>query len=141
MVLGRCRDKACLYTHQSIRRSSELADCSTANHFYRYAPSKIDYAINRYQTETKRLYQVLNDRLAAQPSDWIVGGKFSIADLSCFSWVNWAEWAGVETKPFPALQEWLEKIQEREGVKRGLDVPEKFEMKVRLEMQEHSQRG
>ena len=103
-----------------------------ANHFHRYAPEKIEYAVNRYQTETRRLYSVLNDRLATQPSGWIVGGKFSIADLSCFSWVNWAEWAGVETKPFPKLQSWLEKIQEREGVKRGLDVPEKFEMKVCL---------
>lgn len=67
-----------------------------ANHFYRYAPQKIEYAVNRYQTETKRLYQVLNDRLAAQETSgqglWIVGSKYTIADICCFSWVNWAEW-------------------------------------------------
>lgn len=75
---------------------------------------------------------MLNDRLASQPNNYVVGGKFSIADLSCFSWVNWAEWAGVETEPFPALHGWLEKVQGREGVKRGSDVPEKFEMKEKM---------
>jgi glutathione S-transferase len=103
-----------------------------ANHFYRYAPTRIEYAVNRYQTETKRLYQVLNDRLASQESDgqglWLVGGKYTIADLCCFSWVNWAEWAGVATKTFPALQRWLEAIQQRPAVQRGVDVPDRFEM-------------
>jgi len=93
-----------------------------ANHFYRYAPQKIDYAINRYQTETKRLYRVLDDRLAAQEAAgqglWLVGGKYTIADLCCFSWVNWAEWAGVETKPFENVQRWLEIIQKRPAVQR-----------------------
>ena len=64
-----------------------------ANHFYRYAPEKIQYGIDRYQTESKRLYQVLEDRLAAQvargKSLWIVGGKYTFADLACFSWVEW----------------------------------------------------
>ena len=105
-----------------------------ANHFYRYAPSKIDYAVNRYQTETKRLYQVLNDRLKHQEGEgkglWLVGGRYSIADLCCFSWVNWAEWAGVETKPFAELQRWLEGIQARPAVERGVNVPDRFEMKV-----------
>lgn len=42
-----------------------------ANHFYRYAPTRMEYAINRYQTETKRLYQVLEERLKMQSE----GGK------------------------------------------------------------------
>lgn len=96
-----------------------------ANHFFRYAPEKIDYAIKRYQTETKRLYKVLEDRLIEQKggnmtaagtkasvaggtsglSDgngpWIVGDRCTIADLACFSWINWAEWAGVGLGDFP----------------------------------------
>lgn len=60
-----------------------------ANHFYRYAPEKIEYGIKRYQTETKRLYQVLEDRLGMQEEKgeglWIVGGRYTIADLACFS--------------------------------------------------------
>ncbi|KAJ9648652.1 Glutathione S-transferase 2 [Neophaeococcomyces mojaviensis] len=111
-----------------------------ANHFYRYAPTKIDYAINRYQTETKRLYQVLEDRLAEQEAAgkglWLVGGKYTIADLCCFSWVNWAEWAGVETKPFARVQTWLETIQKRPAVEKGVNVPEKFEMKEAMKTKE-----
>lgn len=115
-----------------------------ANHFYRYAPEKIDYAINRYQTETKRLYQVLEDRLRAQKDRgeglWIVGGKYSVADLACFSWVNWAEWAlgreWAKGDPFPAVQEWLGVIQDRPAVKKGVDIPEKFEMKEAMKTKE-----
>lgn len=59
---------------------------TTANHFYRYAPKKIDYAIQRYQTETKRLYQVLNDRLKSQEAAgqglWIVGSKYTVRPTS-----------------------------------------------------------
>lgn len=115
-----------------------------ANHFYRYAPQKIEYAINRYQTETKRLYEVLNARLKAQKDAgqglWLVGGRYSIADLACFSWVNWAEWAlGREwekSNPFPEVSQWLRVIQEREATKKGVDIPEKFEMKEAMETEE-----
>lgn len=59
-----------------------------ANHFYRYAPEKIDYAIKRYHTECKRLYQVLEDRLESQEQAgqglWTVGGRYTIADLANF---------------------------------------------------------
>lgn len=107
-----------------------------ANHFYRYAPEKIEYGIKRYQTETKRLYGVLEARLGEQEDKgqglWVVGGKYTIADLCCFSWVNWAEWAGVETKPFPKVERWMGVIQEREAVKKGVDIPEKFEMKEKM---------
>ncbi|KAK5019935.1 Glutathione S-transferase 2 [Cryomyces antarcticus] len=111
-----------------------------ANHFYRYAPKKIGYAIDRYQTETKRLYQVLEERLAEQEGKgqglWLVGGKYTIADLCCFSWVNWAEWAGVETKPFARMQKWLETIQQRPAVEKGVNIPDKFEMKEAMKTKE-----
>jgi glutathione S-transferase len=114
-----------------------------ANHFYRYAPEKIQYGIDRYQTETKRLYQVLEDRLAEQESGgqglWLVGGRYSIADLNCFCWVNWAEWAGVSLENFPKLREWLKTINERPAVQRGLNIPEKFEMKEKLRTEEGEQ--
>jgi len=121
---------------RQIRPQSREQPLTTipANHFYRYAPEKIQYGIDRYQNECKRLYQVLNDRLKAQEAAdrglWIVGGKYSIADISCFSWVNWAEWAGIPTKPFPEIEKWLATIQERAAVKSGVDIPEKFTMCV-----------
>ncbi|KAI9748722.1 MAG: hypothetical protein M4579_007140 [Chaenotheca gracillima] len=112
-----------------------------ANHFYRYAPEKIPYGINRYQNETKRLYQVLDTRLAAQKAangmtnsgPWIVGDKMTIADLACFSWVNWAEWAGIDVAEFKNVKDWQDRINARPAVQRGLDVPEPFEMKKKMQ--------
>lgn len=111
-----------------------------ANHFRRYAPEKFDYAIDRYQGETKRLYEVMEARLEAQEKKglglWLVGGRYSIADLACFSWVNWAEWAGVETKTFERLTKWMDTIAKREAVKKGVDIPSKFEMKEAMKTKE-----
>jgi glutathione S-transferase len=92
-----------------------------ANHFFRYAPEKIEYGIKRYQNETKRLYSVLETRL--ENREYLVGGKYSIADMSTFTWVRWAPWAGIELDGFPRLKEWCERIEGREAVKKGLRVP------------------
>jgi glutathione S-transferase len=111
-----------------------------ANHSYPYSPEKIEYSIDRYQTETKRLFGVLDDRLKEQERRglglWIVGGKCTFADLDIFCWVNWAEWAGVGLDAFPCLKKWLGIIQERNAVKRVVDVPDKFEMKEAMKTNE-----
>lgn len=122
-----------------------------ANHFFRYAPEKIEYGIKRYQTETKRLYQVLEDRLSSQSQHssagqnteaagldgpWLVGDKMTIADIACFSWVNWAEWAGVDVAPYKQLKAWLDRINARPAVQKGLNVPEPFEMKEKMRSKE-----
>jgi glutathione S-transferase len=52
-----------------------------------------------------------------------VGEKYSIADMSTFTWVRWAPWAGIELDDFPRLKDWCERIEGREEVKRGLRVP------------------
>ncbi|OAG10573.1 glutathione S-transferase [Paraphaeosphaeria sporulosa] len=95
-----------------------------ANHFVRYAPERIAYAAERYQNETRRLYAVLDERL--QRRAYLAGrgqGRYSIADIAAFAWVPWAPWAGVELDAFPAVKAWAERIEAREGVKRGLRVP------------------
>jgi glutathione S-transferase len=92
-----------------------------ANHFFRYAPTKIQYGIERYQNETKRLYAILDARL--QEREYLVGGKYSIADMSSFTWVRWAPWAGVDLDAFSRLKAWCERIEKRQAVKRGLLVP------------------
>lgn len=109
-----------------------------ANHFFRYAPEKIDYAIKCYQTETKRLYKVLEDSLAEQSKagakrPWLVGDKMTIADLACFSWVNWDVWAGANVKAFMLLSQWSDRINDRPATQKGLDVPEPFEMKKKVQ--------
>ncbi|EUC54615.1 glutathione S-transferase, carboxy-terminal domain protein, putative, partial [Rhizoctonia solani AG-3 Rhs1AP] len=97
-----------------------------ANHFYRYAPEKIPYGINRYINETKRLYSVLNDRLTDR--DYLVGpgkGKYGLADINSFPWVSTWRWAGVDSlEAFPNVEAWLKRISDRPQVKSGLDVPE-----------------
>ncbi|KAG8739296.1 glutathione S- transferase, nitrogen catabolite repression regulator [Ceratobasidium sp. 428] len=96
-----------------------------ANHFFRYAPEKIPYGINRYITETKRLYSVLNDRLTDR--EYLVGpgnGQYGLADINAFPWVRSWRWAGVDSlDDFPNVEAWLKRISERPQVKKGLDIP------------------
>ncbi|MCR9142112.1 MAG: glutathione binding-like protein [bacterium] len=93
-----------------------------ANVFYRYAPEKIPFAIERYQNETLRLYGVLDGRL--QDHEYLAGAEYSIADIANFSWVRAYAWAGLRIKQFPHLKRWLKQIAERPAVLRGLAVPE-----------------
>jgi glutathione S-transferase len=101
-----------------------------ANHFFRYAPEKIPYGIKRYQDETARLYGVLNARLEKQASSgFLVGDHVSIADISTYGWVRSAGWSGVDIERFPKLKEWEERMEQREAVRKGGDVPTKSRIK------------
>ena len=57
----------------------------------------------------------------------------TIADLASFAWINWAEWAGVEVKSLKHLEAWLDRINARPAIQKGLDVPEPFEMKKKMQ--------
>ena len=106
-----------------------------ANHFFRYAPTKIQYGIDRYQNETKRLYSVLESRLSEPDRKFLVGkgeGKYSVADISTFTWVRWGPWAGIDLSRFPKLEAWAQGIEEREAVKKGLLVPNGEDQIVKL---------
>jgi GST-like protein len=92
-----------------------------ANVFFRYAPEKIPFAIGRYQTETRRLYEVLESRLK---DNEYLAGDYSIADIANWSWVSLHGWAGVEVEGLPGVQRWLKAIGERPAVQRGIVVPE-----------------
>ncbi|MBT5032822.1 MAG: glutathione S-transferase family protein [Proteobacteria bacterium] len=95
-----------------------------AHVFYRYAPEKIPYAIDRYQKETRRLYEVLESQLAHQ--EFLVG-EYSIADIATFPWVRRHEWAGVSIDGLPNVERWLAVIEARPAVQRGVEVPKKVE--------------
>ena len=56
----------------------------------------------------------------------------TIADLASFAWINWAEWAGIDVASFKLVREWLDRINARPAVQKGLDVPEPFEMKRKM---------
>ncbi|PVH92577.1 glutathione S-transferase [Periconia macrospinosa] len=100
-----------------------------SNHFTRYAPEKIEYGINRYQNETRRLYGVLDKHLAKNNYAYITGDKCTIADIAHIGWVAAAAWAGIEIDEFPALKQWEERMTARPGVQKGRDVPEKHTSK------------
>jgi len=91
-----------------------------ANVFLRYAPEKIDYAIKRYQDETRRLYRVLDRRLADRE---FIAGEYSIADIAAWPWVRIHAWAGVETDDMPHLNRWTETMAARPACIKGVQVP------------------
>ena len=91
-----------------------------ANVFYRYFPEKLPAAIERYQNETRRLYEVLDGRLAHVE---YLAGDYSIADIATFPWVRIHDWAGVSVDGLQHLQRWLAAIEARPAVQRGLQVP------------------
>ena len=91
-----------------------------ANVFYRYLPEKIPLAIDRYQGEVKRLFRVLDERLAA--SEYLAG-DYSIADIANWAWVRTWKWSGVPIDDLPHLSRWVEQIRARPAVQAGLQKP------------------
>ncbi|MRD45699.1 glutathione binding-like protein [Caenimonas koreensis] len=90
------------------------------HHFRAYAPEKIDYAINRYTNEAKRIYGVIDRRLAQ--SKWLGGKAYSIADIATFPWLRSYERQGIVLSDYPRLEAWFHKMEERPAVKRGVAV-------------------
>ncbi|NJM61701.1 MAG: glutathione S-transferase family protein [Oscillatoriales cyanobacterium RU_3_3] len=90
------------------------------NHFKRFAPEQIPYAIQRYEKETLRLYGVLDNQLAK--SEYICG-EYSIADIATYPWVAIYEFQGLSLDNHPHLKRWAETLQQRSAVQRGMAVP------------------
>jgi len=90
------------------------------NVFFRYFPEKIQPAIDRYQHECRRLFEVLDARLADH--EWLAG-DFSIADIANWSWVRTYKWSGVEVDGLDHLQRWLGQVAARPACQRGVEIP------------------
>lgn len=91
-----------------------------ANVFNRYWPEPVPAVLARYQDEVRRLYGVMDRRLAE--AEWLAG-SYSIADMACYPWVVQHDWSGISLDPFPALSRWLDAIAARPAVQRGMNVP------------------
>ena len=109
-----------------------------ANVFFRYAPEKIEYAINRYQEETTRLYQVLDTRLADTE---YLAGEYSIADIATWPWVRIHDWSGVSVDGMPHLQRWIDAIAARPAVQKGIAVPGQLDPEVQKRWIEKFRKG
>ena len=90
------------------------------HHFRVYAPEKIPYAVDRYTNEARRLYGVMNARLAK--STYIGGPEYSIADIAIFPWLRSWKNQGIDWNDFPHLRGWFDEIAARPAVKRGVEV-------------------
>lgn len=91
-----------------------------AHHFRVYAPEKIDYAVDRYTNEARRLYAVMNGRLAN--SRYIGGKDYSIADIAVFPWLRSWKNQGINWNDYPHLKGWFDEIAKRPAVMRGVEV-------------------
>jgi GST-like protein len=91
-----------------------------ANVFFRYLPEKIPTAIARYQNESRRLFEVLDSRLAE--AEWLAG-SYSIADIAHWCWVRTYRWSGVSVEGLPHLRRWLDAMKARPACQRGIAVP------------------
>ncbi|HEV8094303.1 MAG TPA: glutathione binding-like protein [Burkholderiales bacterium] len=92
-----------------------------AHHFLRAAKEPVPYAIERYTKETRRLYAVLNRRLAHAA---FLAEEYSIADIATFPWVARHEWHKVDLAEFPHVKRWFDTISARAAVARGMAVPQ-----------------
>jgi glutathione S-transferase len=95
-----------------------------ANVFHRYFPEKIQPAIDRYQNESRRLFEVLDRRLAEH--EWLAG-DYSIADIAHWCWVRTHRWSGVNIEGLDHLKRWMDAMKARPACRRGVEVPGKVE--------------
>lgn len=109
-----------------------------ANVFHRYAPEKMPWAIERYQRESRRLFEVLDRRLAEVA---YLAGDYSIADVATWSWTHTARWSGVDSTGLQHLARWHDSVKVRPAVRRGKEVPAKVELPREEDAQAFAERA
>lgn len=97
-----------------------------ANVFYRYFPEKIPAAIERYQKEGRRLFEVMNTQLAS--NQYLAGNEYTIADISTWPWVRIHEWSGIDIEGLDHLKRWLDELAERPACQIGIITPPPSEL-------------
>jgi len=95
-----------------------------ANVFFRYLPEKIQPAIDRYQAEVRRLFGVLDARLAGHE---YLAGDYSIADIANWAWVRTRRWSGVDLEGLPHLERWMRQLAARPACQRGIEIPPRLD--------------
>ena len=90
------------------------------HHFVKFNPDKSEYASERYLNEGRRLYGVLDRRLA--DNAFMAGDDYSIADMICYPWCVVAKNQGQDISDFVYLNRWFNELSERPAVKRGMKI-------------------
>ncbi len=91
-----------------------------ANVFHRYFPEKIQPAIDRYQNESRRLFEVLDGHLAS--NEWLAD-DYSIADIANWCWVRTYKWSGASIDGLEHLERWMNVMRDQPGMSKGIEVP------------------
>lgn len=89
------------------------------HHFNKFAPERIDYAIDRYSNETKRLYKVLNQQLIGQR---YVAGEYSIADMAILPWLLRHDWQGIDLEDYPQVKDYVTRLTARPAIQKALSI-------------------
>lgn len=95
--------------------------CGQVHHFRRFAPAPVPYAIERFDREVRRLYGVLDARLALVRH--LAGDDYTIADIATFPWVARHEWQEIALDTYPNVARWFREVGARPAVQRGMTVP------------------
>jgi len=108
-----------------------------AHHFRMYSLDKIQYAIDRYTNEVRRLYSIMNSRL--EKRDYLAGA-YSIADMACYAWASRWERQGQDISDKPHLKRWLDRMKVRPAVERGMHVRVEEAGKIDISKDEEARR-
>ena len=92
-----------------------------AHHFRNYSGEKIQYAIDRYTNEGKRLYGVVDRRLSEV--EYLAGDAYTMADVINLPWLLLSKGQGIDIAEYPHLSRWIDTLKARPAVQRGLAVP------------------
>ena len=92
------------------------------HHFKRAAKEKVPYAINRYFNECRRLYGVLDSRLAGR--EYIANDEVSIADFCTVPWVFRHDWQEIDLDEFTNVKRWYDNMMQRPALTRGMNLPD-----------------
>lgn len=93
-----------------------------AHHFRRFAKEDLPYAVERYTNEAKRLYGVMDRRLAETP--YLAGEDYTIADMATYPWAARWEWQGIDWADYPNAKRWYDALSARPAVERGMAIPQ-----------------
>lgn len=111
----RLRVQATEWIHWQMANQGPM--CGQAGHFRNYAPEPIDYAIDRYTNEARRLYRVLDERLSTRP---YIAEEFSMADIICWPWIEMRDHHAQTLDDLPHLARWHEELRSRPAFVRGV---------------------
>lgn len=106
-------------------QAAELGPAASQNlHFAQYAPERLPYAIDRFVKETRRLYGVLEERLADRP--YLAGARYTIADVAVYPWIVPHERQRQDLNAFPNLRRWFTHIAARPATARAYACAPEF---------------